>query len=109
VIEVMVGVDHVLDRLFGARVFTSAMTAAERASSCGPSITTKLSLISTSALWWVPPVRYQTPSATLSACTLMLAWRTLSGGWMLAGALALTSLIGWHLENLGWIQIDRVC
>ena len=54
----------------GTSLRVSARTASARWSLSGPSTTITWSFISITTLWCVPPVRYQTPSATIWVATV---------------------------------------
>ena len=70
------------------------MTAFERSSLNGPSMTTTSLANSTTTLWCVPPIRYQTPSPSFVVSTLtggLCAFVTLAGTSSGTGAFDFTS------------------
>ena len=82
VVEVVVRIDDVADRLVRDEPRVSAITASERGSSSGASTTATKSRNSTATLWCDPPAMRQTPWPSCVDSTLTagaVAARTLSG------------------------------
>src|SRR5439155_16775219 len=89
--------------LFGMSLLTSLITARERSSLSGASMTTAKSRKSTARLLWLPPPRNQTPSASFCDSTRSrgaVAFCTASGT-----AIAVMLAFGWTLLIV--ISIER--